>query len=950
MAVKDSVVNLLLKATNAISDPANEAAASLYDAQLAVDDLNSELKRLEQQDKLIQEFKALSSESEAIKDRFQEANRTLAETQAAYKGVKNPTVEMRQALAEARTEAQIATAEYKNHERQLSKVETQLTRTSTDTSDLTKEEARLAEQAGKTGEKLKEANKTLLETAQRAKEAASESMNFGSIMGKIQGILATFAVAKVTKKLIDLSDQYKSLQSQLKLVTEDQEELNSTFDALHDIANATSTPLEATIDLYQKLKQNTKELDVSNEDLLTVTKAVSQSFLVSGASAAEADRAIVQLSQGLSKNKVELQDLKSVMESSPRTIQALADGLGVTTGRLQEMAGQGEITAQALVSAFKKSADGIAADAEKVNETVGNAMQRLTNDMLAAFGKADMSGFNRAIDDFRETVTDPGFVSAITTLGEGIANLAGWTAKATKETVEFTKWLGESAAAAINGIADDDIPRLEMRLDQLKTALTESYWNRDILDAFKSRKTIEQELLELQDRLEKAYKQQEEAAAAAAAQREVADKKAKESAAGLAGGLKDLNKVIEETDKLGKLTGESISDALKKATSIEELNSLRAIIQDIFDNGKMSVVEYGDAIGELTGRIIDFEGGQSGAAKSIEKTDKAAKQAKDSLKEMGDSGKESLGQTVSIAAGLAGIINRIRDGMMSLSVAAYNAYQGMVGGSQAASNDLQSLEQRLATVNQQLSQAQTNFSATGEHGWGYFNKLELASRSTEKAFLEQRIAMQKLVDAYNEGDYSAAQFGLSLDTIDRQFNLLDKQDLSSLKNAIKGVQDQAKALTDSLEGTVKNLQMELAGLQNDNKRVEELRHIERKTELEKQYQLATAAGNQEAARQAREALSLLDQTHQLRLKDIATQDEERRVREADRAANEARRKQEQDAKDRAQAAPLEKVETVKTIKLELKAPSGRNVAASFGSQREADDFLAALEQAGLTAI
>lgn len=287
----------------------------------------------------------------------------------------------------------------------------------------------------------------------------------------LRKVLAAVGAGLAVRAVIRAADTYSELESQLRLVTDSQEELNDTFDAAYKLAQDTRGSLEGTIQLYSRLARSTDGLGLSSEDLLTITQAINQSFVVSGASAEEAAGAIRQLAQGIASGTLRGDELNSVLENSPRLARAISEGLGVTIGELRALGAEGKITGEAITGALLQTADSIDREFQDMPRTVGQSLQQLRNDLIHTFGQTDVSGFNDAIDDLRGLVTDPGFQEGVVSLGTGIATLARWLGTATTEGVKFTKWLGEEFAAAVNGVANDDLVRLEQQADKIRAML-----------------------------------------------------------------------------------------------------------------------------------------------------------------------------------------------------------------------------------------------------------------------------------------------------------------------------------------------------------------------------------------------------------------------------------------------------------------------------------------------
>ena len=135
--------------------------------------------------------------------------------------------------------------------------------------------------------------------------------------------------------------------------------------------------------LYGKLQQAVRMLDSEQQDALTITESISQALRISGASATEAQLALLQFGQALSAGVLRGEEFNSVVENSPRLAKALADGLNVPIGRLRKLAEEGRLTADVVVNALMSQKDKLAAEYAQLPMTVSQAFTRLLN----AFGQ-----------------------------------------------------------------------------------------------------------------------------------------------------------------------------------------------------------------------------------------------------------------------------------------------------------------------------------------------------------------------------------------------------------------------------------------------------------------------------------------------------------------------------------------------------------------------------------
>lgn len=256
------------------------------------------------------------------------------------------------------------------------------------------------------------------------------------------GFVGAIGGAAAVRTIVRASDAYTNLRSQLRLVTDSQEELNRVYEQTFELAQDTRQDFESTAQLYTKLARSTDELNLSNEELLKITRAINQSFIVSGAGAEEAAGAVRQLSQGMASGTLRGDELNSVMENSPRLARAIADQLGVTIGQLRQLGADGEITAEKISTALIGASDDIDREFQSMQRTVGQSLQQLRNDVLNALGPTETLPLVDAIDELRELISDPTFRQNLVSLTSTLISGFGQAAQAISSYTGELKELG----------------------------------------------------------------------------------------------------------------------------------------------------------------------------------------------------------------------------------------------------------------------------------------------------------------------------------------------------------------------------------------------------------------------------------------------------------------------------------------------------------------------------
>lgn len=222
-------------------------------------------------------------------------------------------------------------------------------------------------------------------------DIGSAALGAGSALELLKHVLGTLALEEFIRRTIEVADAYTNLQNQIRQVTSSTAELNVVTDHLVEIAADTRTALESTASLYRRLARVSQEFGLSQNDLLGLTKSISQAVILSGASAQEASSGIIQLGHAMSLGKLSGRELRSVLEELPGVAQVIADSLHIGIGQLRTMAHEGKITSETIIDAFKKAKDELDEKFSHTLVTVGQAVQVLETRWESYIGKLNAS-------------------------------------------------------------------------------------------------------------------------------------------------------------------------------------------------------------------------------------------------------------------------------------------------------------------------------------------------------------------------------------------------------------------------------------------------------------------------------------------------------------------------------------------------------------------------------
>ncbi|WP_017725142.1 tape measure protein [Acinetobacter baumannii] len=225
-----------------------------------------------------------------------------------------------------------------------------------------------------------------LDSIERKGDYASKSMDGLSVATRA---LAGYMAGLVTvSSAISKMDTYTGLQNRLKLVTNNQVELNKATEDTFRIAQKTYSAWDSVLQVYQRFSDNAKTLNLTMDDTARLTETVSKAVAISGASAEAADAALVQFGQALASGTLRGEELNSVMEQTPALAKAIAQGMGITVGELRSVAAEGKITSQEIVKALKNVQDEVDTLFAKTDITIGQSLTLLNNEITKFVGEA----------------------------------------------------------------------------------------------------------------------------------------------------------------------------------------------------------------------------------------------------------------------------------------------------------------------------------------------------------------------------------------------------------------------------------------------------------------------------------------------------------------------------------------------------------------------------------
>lgn len=238
----------------------------------------------------------------------------------------------------------------------------------------------------------------------------SMERTMSSLSGVAKGLFAALSVQQVAS----YADAWTELNNKVANSVRTGETQTEVMQRIFDVSQATQSSLHGTATLYARLERGTRAYNTSAEDLVRLTTIINQGFAVSGATAQEAENAIIQLSQGIASGVLRGEEFNSVSEQGSRLMVALADSMGVSIGQLRAMAAQGQLTTDVVVKGLLSQGDAIGKEFANTTVSIAKGLQVAGNNVTKFFGE------NSTVKSFAA-----GFRDSVITISENLETLSG---------------------------------------------------------------------------------------------------------------------------------------------------------------------------------------------------------------------------------------------------------------------------------------------------------------------------------------------------------------------------------------------------------------------------------------------------------------------------------------------------------------------------------------------
>ena len=288
------------------------------------------------------------------------------------------------------------------------------------------------------------------------------------------GAMAALGVSLGVKELAEAADSYATLSAKIQQTTKESGNFEQAMSGVHQIALQTNSTLDNTGALFTRLNTVAKDMGKSQQFALDMTSTVTKAIQLGGGSAQASEAAVQQFIQAMQGGVLRGEEFNSIMEGGYGLAEALAKGLGVTTGELRKMAEAGELSAERVLTALEKQKAGVDAQYAEMPLTIGNALQKISTSWQILIGEMDQAnGASATVAQWLSVLADNLNIVEVllNDIGNGFVWFGDQLKKIDPQTIEALKTALLSAYDAVKSLGSLLAGAFERGIDVINTML-----------------------------------------------------------------------------------------------------------------------------------------------------------------------------------------------------------------------------------------------------------------------------------------------------------------------------------------------------------------------------------------------------------------------------------------------------------------------------------------------
>ncbi|WP_422139012.1 tape measure protein [Endozoicomonas sp. ALC020] len=908
--IKESALRLVLKAKDSLSKTVLQSATSLESLRKEAQTLKQKLFDLQKQDRLLSSFQKQTAAVRDTGKSYREAEARVEKLAREFQQTEKPSRSLQRSLESARKSVVSASRAYQAQRQKLSGLRSSLEQAGLSNRNLSVQQQRLQKELKETASALQKLDAKAKSSThsfkrsgfrQLARDADRASGSMGRLSQRLGALVAAsvglYTIKRAIQGLLATGDQFERLRVQLNSVMGSVAEGERAIQWIKQFTRETPYQLEQVAEAFVRLKAF--GLDPMDGSMQAMVDQASKL----GGGMERLNGISLAVGQAWAKQKLQGEEILQLVERGVPVWELLEKATGKNVQELQKLSTAGKLgrdTIALLIEEIGKSSAGAAAEnmsllsgyVSNLKDSWQNFLDEVAQSGALSYTKDQLKSLSDQIsimsEDGRLSRLAQSISDAFVQMGEAIkANFTGLTFDGVVASFQSASQRIASTLASLNNtftltgnavqllfngftlavksfglVFSEVISSVSGGMGSLLNALGATESAQKLQSFGESLKAVSAGFREavkedVQD-INNSWQSLGEAIVQSSQSTQQAIRnESQKTTASVEEDVVKLNSVYFESGQTAKKAFSDAADALKQINAAEtrtELADLAVKLSQAFADGTLTQEQYNEALAASREKLAELENGARSAAG-------AARSLGDAVDEAGDKQAQGAERASGTLNGLVGFYNNITSELYGLSAQAEDTFLNMQGATQIDTTDtlgeLGQLKATLAETKEELQALATANVGLDTTGIGHWMKDTATNAASVRAeFYEQKIALEDLVQSYENGSVSAQQMASDGQHLAESLNLLDQQDLDRLNQSIEQANDSMQRLSDSTQGTLDSLQDELDRLQGRQGDIEQRRYEARKKDLELELAIAKQDGDSQAVSNLQKALTL----------------------------------------------------------------------------------------------
>ncbi len=206
-----------------------------------------------------------------------------------------------------------------------------------------------------------------------------------ALTGTIRNLAGAYLGLQGIKGIAAMSDNITSATARLNMMNDGLQTTEQLNNMIFESARRARGEYQNTADMVSKLGILAGEAFNSTAEIVSFAEQINKQMVLSGTSTTGAQAAMLQLTQAMSSGVLRGEELNSILEQTPLIAQNIAKYMGVTTGEMRNLAGEGRITADVVKNAMFAAADETNAKFAQMPYTWSQVFTQFKNTAIQTF-------------------------------------------------------------------------------------------------------------------------------------------------------------------------------------------------------------------------------------------------------------------------------------------------------------------------------------------------------------------------------------------------------------------------------------------------------------------------------------------------------------------------------------------------------------------------------------